>query len=362
MFKVIVLAVPENYESIGGLYLPISEYIKMFSQYYDVRILKMPYRYNIQEYNKYRRIIGTIITENEVKAILAYGLNVSYAISKILDKRCRAMLVSLTRDSLYFGTLFSLLMGKTINANSIKRILRLIPYRMKEKYLTRNCKCMVYASKWDADKVSNGYGKIKADIITVPNGIHVTDFFTNKKHDFEKEIVLGFIGYWTVDYMDECIYPMLSICEAINNKNEIKVKLILAGRNISNSQKNVLSKYEFVKVLGAVEQLDEFYNSIDIFISTVKKKNGILNKVLEAFSYKKCVIGFEDNFYAIEGCVNGENCLIANTNEEFEAMLYHIKNGKINPDTIGVNAYKLIQVHYSWDSILLPLYEYIGKV
>lgn len=362
MIETVILAVPENYELIGGLYLPINEYNRSLSNYYDVRIIKMPYRFDIKKFHSYKREIYLIIGKSKIKAILAYGLNISYAVSRMIDKKYRNIFISLTRDSLYYGTLSSLILGKKINANSVKRAIRLIPYRLKENHLTRNCRCMVYASKWDTDKVSNGYGKVKADVVTVLNGMYLPESISKKEHNYEKEIVLGFIGYWTADYMDECVNPMLSICETMNNKNKLNIKLVLAGRNISDDQKKSLSTYSFVSVLGEVEHLEDFYNSIDIFISTVKKKNGILNKVIEAFSFKKCVVGFEDNFYAIEGCQNGTNCLIANTNEEFEFLFNSIKAGLIDADTIGENAYKLIERNYSWDGVLLPLVDYVNAL
>ena len=84
--------------------------------------------------------------------------------------------------------------------------------------------------------------------------------------------------------------------------------------------------------------------------------------MLEAFAFKKCVIGYYDNFYAIEGTINEVNCLIANTPEDFLTHLANIEAGIINVDEIAENAYKLVDNKYRWHEVLKPLMNAVEEM
>ena len=64
-----------------------------------------------------------------------------------------------------------------------------------------------------------------------------------------------------------------------------QLKVIAAGRGADNTVKEYFDRNRII-FLGEVENLCDFFNSIDIYITTVRKECGILNKVLDAFIKK----------------------------------------------------------------------------
>ncbi len=68
---------------------------------------------------------------------------------------------------------------------------------------------------------------------------------------------------------------------------------------------------------GEVHKLSDFYGSVHLIFTTVPKQSGILTKVIEAFGYGKCVVGYRSNFVPIMGIEEGNDYLGADEPWEF---------------------------------------------
>lgn len=127
-------------------------------------------------------------------------------------------------------------------------------------------------------------------------------------------------------------------------KSHNNVELILAGRG------KFIEKYkgiEGVRVMGEVNDLNEFFSQTDMFIAVNPKGCGILNRVLDAFAYKTFVLGHEASF---TGFKYMKNCYMQFTNyASFERTLdYAIGHPEIRTQFIE-NATEAINMYNNWD-------------
>lgn len=82
----------------------------------------------------------------------------------------------------------------------------------------------------------------------------------------------------------------------------------MAGRGDSSESIERIKMYNHVEYLGEVDCLADFYGQVDLIVTNVIKK-WLLNKILEAWPYGKCVIGYEHIFYAFESAEKGMHYL-----------------------------------------------------
>ncbi len=96
-----------------------------------------------------------------------------------------------------------------------------------------------------------------------------------------------------------------------------------------------------------LDSLDEFYNEIDIYITTVRKECGILNKVLDSFAHKKIVVALQHNMLAFRELKNG--FLTYNSIEELISKIEFIRDNQEQINIMTKNAYDFILTEHSWE-------------
>lgn len=344
------MVVPDDWESVGGLYLPIHSYSRRMFHDYQVKWMTMEYRLTRKQWIDYKRQIFKTLCDN-TDVVITFGLNQSYYVSKMLPRKYRKRHIAIPMDSNFY-LLLSVIKNKCKKSDikeAVICILKLLFYYWKENRLTVCAQELIYVSSYDACHVQRGHIRIKAKIDILPNGVTIPDFECDEGHVFKNKYRIGFIGCFTPTYIEDNIKFFLDFCKEELIKKYPQTEVVIAGKNMSSEQIMFLESYSFVKCLGEVKNLEEFYHYVDMVFSCVKKKSGILNKNLEAFAYKKCVLGFRHNFYAIEGSCDKKNCLMADTRQEFLRQIEDIMDGKTDIDQIGLNAYQLVLTQYSWD-------------
>ena len=101
-----------------------------------------------------------------------------------------------------------------------------------------------------------------------------------------------------------------------------------------------------IEVLGKVDKLESFFNEIDVFVSPNPKGCGILNKVLEAFSYGTYVIGHTGSFSGLKhfsGCYSE----FTNRNEFIQEMLFFTNNKTTIDERIHL-AQEIVKSRHNW--------------
>ncbi|KGQ52462.1 hypothetical protein JL12_00930 [Gallibacterium anatis 10672-6] len=195
----------------------------------------------------------------------------------------------------------------------------------------------------------------------IPNGVN-TEFF--KKDDgvnIENNSIIftGNMAYGPNEdaaiFLIEKVYPLIT--------KVINIKLYIVGQSPTKRIKRYNSNN--IIVTGFVDDLRDYINKASVYISPLRYGSGIKNKVLEAMSMSKIVIGTDVSFDTLE-VYDNENCIKISYNErEIASKIIDVLKNMNKYKFIGINARALIEKKYSWDAICLQynnLYnEYLLK-
>jgi len=230
---------------------------------------------------------------------------------------------------------------KYFNPELLGALLRYIKYYFLEKKVIGNFKKVIVVSEHDANYLRR---KFKcSNISVVSNGVDLPDYSNSVIKSFS--YTLGILAYWGTgsvmdvkwfinDYLPRLrrIYP--------------EIQLVTAGYGADEETLNFLHR-NGIKHLNGIDNLWDFFNRIDIFITTVRKECGILNKVLDAMAHRKIVVGLEHNMYAFKNLENG--FFTYRNLDELVCVIDIIKN---DPQLTSIkinNAYRYILENHNWD-------------
>ncbi len=126
-------------------------------------------------------------------------------------------------------------------------------------------------------------------------------------------LTFGIIGAWK---RDENYYGLKTLIKGIN---ENKISLLICGSNIER-----LSLIDFnninINLAGFVEDINTFFNSIDLLIIPLEKGAGVKIKVLQSLIYGVPCIGTK---VAFEGIDLNKNCIEFNDITEIINFINH---------------------------------------
>ena len=235
-------------------------------------------------------------------------------------------------------------------------IISYLRYSKREKVILNRYRNIVLVSKEDIyniRKISD-----KPNYIYIPNGVDLNRNI-KKNNITKKTITLGIIAHWTFISIDETRWFIDTIFKDICKKYD-NVKLKIAGRGNCQLAMKYWSNIPNVEFLGPVDSLDDFFNSLDIYVATVPKGCGILNKILDAFSYKVFTIGNVASFSAFRELQNGY--LICESSKDYlKALDFYMHN----PDLVKCytnNAYNYVKEKHNWDINYEPLLNEINNI
>lgn len=196
--------------------------------------------------------------------------------------------------------------------------------------------------------------KSKSSFLCVPNGVEVPSVSPKTKSNV---IRLGLLNSWghRVSYDENKWFVEDYFRKYV--KTHPNVELHIAGRGRFGDH---FAGLKNIKYVGEVDSLDDFFKNIDVFISACPKGCGILNRVLDAFSYKTIVLGHEKSFSGFREMK--DSYLEFHNYKSFEKKLDFIIE---NPDvikTIVNNAYNEISIRYNWDKNYNKLIDYIEGI
>lgn len=219
-------------------------------------------------------------------------------------------------------------------------ILRLIKYIPLERKIVHRYKNVIVVSSHDQVYLEQHYKA--SNFYTVSNGVTLPPIGCIKNKNFE--YTLGLLHYWgcgalvEVDWFVKTYLPKLRI-------QYPQLKVVAAGRGADDSVKEYFKKHQII-FMGEVDNLCDFFNSIDIYITTVRKEAGILNKVLDAFAHKKIVLGLEHNMYPFSSIKNAY--LTYHNYQECEAAISYIAHNREDVEQKTLTAYRYVQEHHNW--------------
>lgn len=231
--------------------------------------------------------------------------------------------------------------------------LHLIKYTPWERKVISHYKRIIVVSKHDQEYLENRYGGNK--FYTVTNGVSLPNQENIKKKEFS--YTLGFLHYWGCGAINEVDWFIKNYLPKLK-KRFPELKVIAAGRGADDKVKAYFKKND-ITFMGEVEHLSDFFNSIDIYITTVRKECGILNKVLDAFAHKKIVLGLKHNMYPFEEI--NDSFLTYENYQECENAIEFIASNNSLISQKEEKAYKYIQKEHCWQANINRLYNIITK-
>lgn len=360
----VILVVPLDYESVGGYYLPINHYMSALTAYgYEVNIFRLPYHLiGKSKKQKYVRIFSEMYAP-DVKAVIPFGLNQCTILIDIVDikemNNCIAFMIDCMRLHAE-----SVLPYKASIKEWFRTLLRKLAYTYRERKCMKTYSEVIMVSRVDTEYAKEYYRSRRAKINYIPNGIEIvsrTPASEKKVCSDENILVFGCLTGFSNDTLQENLFPLLKEIFPFVHSRFNNTKIVIAGRGCKPDVKKVLDTIDGVEFIGEVESLREFYSKVDIIVTTVRKKCGIINRILEAWSYGKPVIGYESNFATFEYATSGKEYLVANNKQEFASKIKDIFSGKIDVYEMGMNGMNLVRNHYTWEKSTDKLIQIIMR-
>lgn len=345
--KKVLLVAPIDYESVGGYYLPINHYIELLrSSGYDITVFKLPYHVlNKKEFQKYRRELVSLFQDG-LDVVISFGLNQCTYLTKLIDAR-QVNGVAFLIDCMRLHA-ESVLPYKNTFKEKIRTALRKKIYTLREKKCLNVYKSAILVSKVDTDYACSYYNARRAAIHYIPNGIDIPKYNCLVKRELGR-LRLGCLTGFSEDTLNENLYPFIKgIFPYIHNRFP-EVQVIVAGRGCKEGVRKVLDGIDGLIFEGEVERLEDFYSKVDVIITTVRKKCGIINRVMEAWAYGRAVMGYGSNFKTFTEAMPGREYIKADTKEEFADSIGQILSRNIDINKMGEDGRKMVSSFYTWE-------------
>lgn len=244
------------------------------------------------------------------------------------------------------------------DAGFIKQILKFVHGYLTEFRLFFKYRYIVVVSPVDVLHLSRLYGKI-AKIILAKNGIDLPSKPVRGTQHVRNPIRLGFISSFSDGAFRDIDWFLKKIWSELSTKERSNFEIVVAGRG-SEKYRKTLERYQNVKVVGAVDSVDGFYSDIDFSLATIRKKSGILNKVLESFSYGVPVIGVPYNFKSVSEFQEGEHYLVFRGVGSFKKVLTLLLNDN-GFEFCFESAIRLLEKHYIWERNYETLLDVVDR-
>ena len=210
-----------------------------------------------------------------------------------------------------------------------------------ERKVARSYKNIIFVSETDADYFKIKYGD-GFNTMCIKAGIDNCVVAPKTASD---SLRLGILATWDHPSITYENGWFIKDYFAKFTKEHPDIKLYLAGRG------KYISNYKSVKnveIIGEVVDLDDFFKNIDVFIAVNPKGCGILNRVLDAFTHKTCVLGFKPSFSGFRYMEN--SFLEFDSYRSFvEQMEYILQNPQIKEKMVQ-NASLNIQKYNNWEA------------
>ncbi len=201
----------------------------------------------------------------------------------------------------------------------------------------------------------------KKPIVTIPFGIDVNNYQPAQTRPYSAPLQLFHIGAmdWKpniegMSWFLDAIWPALA-------DSDVKPELHLAGRKmpdwlINHDIKNMINHNE-------VDCAQEFMRAYDVMVVPLLSAGGMRVKIIEGMALGKVVISTKVGAEGID-YTDGENILIADTQEEYLEKITWLHQNSDKILEIGENAKKLVNDYYNNDLItdrLLNFYKTVQQ-
>lgn len=356
-----VFVVPKGYRDIAGLRVIIENFLLAIGEEMEVDVREIGYRITDDDIRELETSISVA-----PQVFIVYGLNQCYSSYLFLKKKKRVgmfRMIALLVDSESFYATSVLRQIKWYRFwKRAEYVARSALYGIKENTCLESYDDIMYVSQEDASYAIRRFKPSHSVIHVIENGVSLPG--DDKLQGTQTEggaFRIGFISHLSETIIDENILPIIGELLPLLVKLDDGIRLCIAGKGMKLKMEKIAQIDSHIEYWGYVEKLEDFYNKMDIIISYTKKRNGILNKILEAWAYKKCVVGLDYNFYAFTKAVDGRDYLSGRNADEIAAIIERLLSTKETIERIAKNARTLVETHYRWEDCKKKYYEMVKQ-
>ena len=157
--------------------------------------------------------------------------------------------------------------------------------------------CKIVLNERDAEEMQKEYSILPELILPISMDSHISLI----KNNNSKKRKCGFIGSDMFANKDGMLWFVKNVLPYINKR------FVVAG-SICDYLKELSVNYENLEMLGRVNNIDDFYNSVEFVVSPIFLGSGMKTKSVEALSYGIPIIGTKEAFVGIDYKNIGELC------------------------------------------------------
>jgi len=234
------------------------------------------------------------------------------------------------------------------NSRGLNRIGSSIRYalnRSYEKHIYEKFDVCLVVTQLDKELLESLNPRIRC--VVIPIGVDV-DYFSPMDID-EEPASLTFlarlqypVAIANVVYFYNEVFPLI-------RRESPNVKLSIVGRN-PTEEIIALSADPSVSVTGYVKDVRPYLAKSTVFVSPEILGTGMKYKVLEAMSMGKAVVTTPIGAQGLS-VKNREHLVVAGTSHEFARETVSLLYDRRMRATLGANARKLVEEHYSWETV-----------
>lgn len=194
-------------------------------------------------------------------------------------------------------------------------------------------------------------------IVVVPNGVKIPAPIV--PHTFNKngKIRIGCLSPWWGPSYYTLQFFLNEVWKKVKDKHNME--LVIAGRGITPEKKIYMEGFENVIVIGEVDEIKVFYSQVDISLITMLKKCGIINRVLDGFSYSVPVLCRKESLLAFRDLP--DCCYTYHDSNSFIDAINQIASSHDKVRNKTILALEYVRKNHDWDTNYQQITEYIEK-
>ena len=188
------------------------------------------------------------------------------------------------------------------------------------------------------------FKKFGSKFIVVPNGVEIPVPVEKHLGADNSKLRIGCLSPWWGPSYYTLQFFLNDVWKKIDKTG---LELVVAGRGMTPEKQAYIERFENVKVIGEVEKLEEFYEQVDVSLITMLKKCGIINRVLDGFSFGVPVMCRPESLLAFKDL---PDCCY--TYEDANSFMTAIKEIISNPNEALLKADKalaFVRKHHDWE-------------
>ncbi len=346
----VIAIIPNDYTIVGGIRIPVEKYLESLAEVFEVKKILMDYKITPSKESKK---INELIDHNTKLIVVFSGVNQAIKMFFSLKKQYRNI-----RKVIYLADSPFLFLKSVVleNFQDIRKpvfllslIIKTYFNYFKENFVLKRFNDAIYISSVDKSFVLKKYRKIKASLWLIGHGSNLYNYQTKTLNPLQVKLgilaPINLLNYYMI--FKPVIFSLLPLLNSYANN----FNLLIVGKIQSNFiYKKIICNPNIVHK-EYVDNLDHFYSSIDASLTLIRKRNGVLNRILESWSHGVITIGFFYNFEAFKGAKNFEGFIGGSNIKEIVKNYLTLFQNRELYEKLKLNCFNYVRKNHNWSLI-----------